>query len=105
MDQNDHFPFFKKYITIFCHNNYYFFIAGLDSDNDNDPPLAHQAAASGDVALLVQAIKQDPGILEHRDTEGMYKYTPGLRLKIKRNDWLLVDTCPQAANHCALFSV
>ena len=26
-----------------------------------------------------------------------------LRLKIKRNDWLLVDTCPQAANHCALF--
>ena len=26
-----------------------------------------------------------------------------LRLEIKRNDWLLVDTCPQAANHCALF--
>ena len=26
-----------------------------------------------------------------------------LRLKIKRNDWLLVDTCPQAANHLALF--
>ena len=26
-----------------------------------------------------------------------------LRLKIKRNDWLLVDTCPQAANRCALF--
>ena len=26
-----------------------------------------------------------------------------LRLKIKRNDWLLVDTCLQAANHCALF--
>ena len=25
------------------------------------------------------------------------------RLKIKRNDWLLVDTCLQAANHCALF--
>ena len=23
-----------------------------------------------------------------------------LRLKIKRNDWLLADTCPQAANHC-----
>ena len=22
-----------------------------------------------------------------------------LRLKIKCNDWLLVDTCPQAANH------
>ena len=26
-----------------------------------------------------------------------------LRLKIKRNNWLLADTCPQAANHCALF--
>ena len=25
-----------------------------------------------------------------------------LRLKIKRNDWLLEDTCPQAADHCAL---
>ena len=28
-----------------------------------------------------------------------------LRLKVKRNDWLLADTCPQAANHCALFLV
>ena len=26
-----------------------------------------------------------------------------LKLKIERNDWLLVDMCPQAANHCALF--
>ena len=26
-----------------------------------------------------------------------------LKLKIKRNDWLLADTCPQAANHGALF--
>ena len=26
-----------------------------------------------------------------------------LRLKIKRNDWLLADTCPQADNHCALY--
>ena len=24
------------------------------------------------------------------------------KLKIKHNDWLLADTCPQAANHCAL---
>ena len=28
-----------------------------------------------------------------------------LKLKIKRNDWLLVDTCPQAVNHCASFCV
>ena len=26
-----------------------------------------------------------------------------LKLKIKSNDWLLADTCRQAANHCALF--
>ena len=26
-----------------------------------------------------------------------------LRLKIKHNDWLLADTCPQATNHCDLF--
>ena len=26
-----------------------------------------------------------------------------LRLKIKRNDWLIADPCPQSANHCALF--
>ena len=26
-----------------------------------------------------------------------------LKLKIKRNDLLLAETCPQAANHCALF--
>ena len=26
-----------------------------------------------------------------------------LKLKIKRNDWLLADMSPQAANHCALF--
>ena len=29
----------------------------------------------------------------------------GCLQKIKRNDWLLADTCPQAANHCALFWV
>ena len=28
-----------------------------------------------------------------------------LRLKIKHNDWLPADTCPQAANHWALFRV
>ena len=26
-----------------------------------------------------------------------------LKLKIKRSDWLLADTCPQATNHCTLF--
>ena len=36
---------------------------------------------------------------------GVIKLEFILRLKIKRNDWLLADTCPQAANHCALFVV
>ena len=31
------------------------------------------------------------------------KLEPILRLKIKRNDWLPADTCPQAAKHWALF--
>ena len=26
-----------------------------------------------------------------------------LKLKVKRYDWLLMDTCPQAANNYALF--
>ena len=34
---------------------------------------------------------------------GILKLEFILRLKIKRNDWLLADTCPQAANHCILF--
>ena len=28
-----------------------------------------------------------------------------LKLKVKHNDWLHADTCPQAANHCALLLV
>ena len=31
------------------------------------------------------------------------KLEHSLKLKIKRNDWLLADTCPQAANHSTLF--
>ena len=26
-----------------------------------------------------------------------------LKLKIKRNNWMFAHTCPQTANHCALF--
>ena len=31
------------------------------------------------------------------------KLEHSLKLKIKHNDWLHIDTCLQAANHCALF--
>ena len=30
------------------------------------------------------------------------KLVQSLKLKIKRNDWLLADTCSQAANHCEI---
>ena len=36
---------------------------------------------------------------------GATKLEYSLKLKIERNDWLPVDTCPQIANHCALFCV
>ena len=32
-----------------------------------------------------------------------YKLEYSLKLKIKRNDWPLVETSPQEANRCALF--
>ena len=41
-------------------------------------------------------------IVEIPDLE-VIKLEFNVRLKIKRNDWLLEDTCPQAANHWALF--
>ena len=40
--------------------------------------------------------KSEPGLQ-------IIKLEYSLKLKIKCNDWLLVDTCPQAANYCALF--
>ena len=54
--------------------------------------------------------------VDRRTTRRTLEYTnssPGLevinlefilKLKMKHVDWLLADTCPQAANHCALFS-
>ena len=45
--------------------------------------------------FLMQNTKQSPGLQ-------VIKLEYSLRLKIKRNDWLFADTCPQAANHCAL---
>ena len=45
------------------------------------------------------------GVISSSFTPGLdvIKLEYSLRLKIKRNDWLLADMCPQAANHCALF--
>ena len=48
-----------------------------------------------------------PGLRIQMSVPGpeVIKLEYSLKLKIKRIDWLLVDTCPQAANHSALFSV
>ena len=48
------------------------------------------------IRILVNRYITRPGL-------EVIKLEYSLRLKIKRNDWLLADTCPQAANHCALF--
>ena len=47
-------------------------------------------------------MRNRPGVVSPAGLE-VIKLEYILRLKIKRNDWLLADTCPQAANHCALF--
>ena len=45
---------------------------------------------------MKKSITSRPGLL-------VIKLEFNLKLKIKRNDWLLADTCPQAANHCDYF--
>ena len=40
--------------------------------------------------------EQSPGL-------EVIKLDYSLKLKIKRNDWLLADTCTRAAYHCTLF--
>ena len=47
--------------------------------------------------------KHENGFINLRPGLEVIKLEFILKLKIKRNDWLLADACPQAANHCALF--
>ena len=55
--------------------------------------LLHDVAVVGLQGLIV-ASPAGPGVI---------KLDYSIKLKIKRNDWLIADICPQAANHCALF--
>ena len=41
--------------------------------------------------------------IQYNPDPEVIKLEYSLRLKIKRSDLLLVDTCPQAANHYAFF--
>ena len=53
-----------------------------------------------DGLALLDVIKAE---VRHSPCLEIIKLEYSLRLKIKRNDWLLADMCPQAANHCTLF--
>ena len=46
--------------------------------------------------LMLSLMSLGPGL-------EVIKLEYSLKLTIKRNDWLFADTCPQAANPCALF--
>ena len=48
-------------------------------------------------------VLENPGIEPATPGPEVIKLEYSLKHKIKRNDWLLAATCPQAANHCALF--
>ena len=51
---------------------------------------------------VTQAIRFNIPIHRNKTTGlEVIKLEYSLRFKIKRNDWLLADTCPQAANQCA----
>ena len=69
--------------------------------------LASLCSSPGKLSpALIQTPKQVSMTIKsysHRHGLEVIKLEFILRLKIKRNDWLLADTCPQAANHCALF--
>ena len=53
-----------------------------------------------DGLALLDVIKAE---VRHSPCLEIIKLEYSLRLKIKRNNWLLADMCPQAANHCTLF--
>ena len=45
----------------------------------------------------------DNAISTKTSSPKVIKLEYSLELKIKHNDWMLADTCPQEANHRALF--
>ena len=64
-------------------------------NNNSDMPSMQEISS---VPIAFRQQNACPGFV-------VIKFEYSLRLKIKRNDWLLADTCPQAANHSALFRV
>ena len=54
--------------------------------------------------ILSSSVRRLPSYITKPGLE-VIKLEYSLKLKIKHSDWLLADTCPQAANHCPLFWV
>ena len=76
-------------------------VKGFRSESKSVTPLATTTMTPESWSLcvvLASQATQKPGLK-------VIKLEYILRLKIKRNDWLIADTCPQAANHYALFWV
>ena len=99
-------------MTIKCHNHRP--VHGTQKTSEHwKPSKTNVQARIQYISKLVNSLYQSETIAELERTHNSdYKFKPGLevieleyglRLKIKRNDWLLADTCPKAANHCALF--
>ncbi|XP_046557265.1 ankyrin repeat domain-containing protein 55-like [Haliotis rubra] len=55
--------------------------SGKENDGDSDLPLVHQAAAQGDIDLLVEVVQQDPSMLELQDAEGFTPLTHAVQSK------------------------
>ena len=69
---------------------------------------------SGHLILFFKICIFKQSFHEHYQCVKMFRIRSGLeviklvfilKLKIKRNDWLLADTCPKTANHCAYFEL
>ena len=87
----------------------------LSSDNvavntfaSSDDVAVNTFASSDDVAVNTFTSSDNVAVNTFASNENVavlkvIKLELILKLKIKHNDWLLADTCLQAANHCAYF--
>ena len=77
---------------------------GLTSVDFPVPWYMPHSITSGRPSLVDILVLDDfPALAQLISGLEVIKLEYNLKLKIKCNDWLLVDTCPQAADHCALF--
>ena len=80
-----------KFTRFYCS-----FVMKVKEPGDYSKEITLDAANSVGALKVQKLLEQTPGL-------EVIKHEFILKLKIKRNDWLLADTCPQTANHWALF--